>query len=97
MLEAAIRLWLSRRAVKCGSELKKETALMQRRLVKLFKKVNFGGVPIAASLDPAQLEIPEQLETSGSDMMGSRFGAYSQSCTYRTATAVSCHNTASFC
>lgn len=95
--EAAIRLLLSRRVFKCGSELKGNPALVQRRLVKLFKKANFGGGTDRRRSVPAQTEIPKQLEVPGSDMMWSRFDAYSQPCTHITATAVPCHNTASFC
>ena len=45
----------------------------------MFKEAVFGGVPIGADRDPAQLKIPELLEVLGSDLMGSRFGSDSLS------------------
>lgn len=51
---------------------------MRRRRLKLFKKAIFGRVPIGAARDPAQLDIPKQLEVLSSDQKASRFGAYPQ-------------------
>ena len=64
---------------RCGSAPKRDPALMRRRRLKLFKKAIFGEVPIGADRDPAQLEIPEQLEVFSADIMGSRSGAYPHS------------------
>ena len=49
---------------------------MRRRQLSLFKKANFGRVPIGADWNPTLPEILKQLEVFSSAMMGSSFGAY---------------------
>jgi hypothetical protein len=48
------------------------------QVCKVVQENRYGGVPIGADRDPAQLKIIQQLEVFGSDLMWSRFGAYPQ-------------------